>query len=83
MKAIIRRRKSIHIQSELLEVEYGQVRITPKRVYVGFTYPRKFDRITGRSLDRFRPRHGDHLLRVIEDDGKVILETEAAKTVKE
>jgi hypothetical protein len=77
VKAVIRRRKSIVVTSGWEQIEMGQVRITPKRVYVGNVYPKKFDRLTGKNIDRFRPKHGDILLRVMSGD-EVILETEAS-----
>lgn len=49
------------------------VRITKLRIYIG---DRKFDRVTGKSLDKFNPHVKTKvLLRLVDDNGKVILRT--------
>lgn len=80
MTVVIKRRASIVITSDFIEQSFvREVRITPKRVYVGSAYPEKYDRFTGNCLDKFRSnRKGATLLRIVDGED-IVLETEANK----
>ena len=79
MKAVIKFRQHWTTSVWLERTSPLSVKITAKRVMVGTTVKDIYDRFTGKLLGKFNPHTKPKVLvRVIDDDGKTILQTAAA-----